>query len=100
MEVTRKVIVAGSSSGIGEATAIRFACEGWDVCLNARRKHKLEEVRHKLPPGHHLICPGDAADPATAEAGASWMRWSTAPASGCRVTPSPARSKHGASLST
>jgi 3-oxoacyl-[acyl-carrier protein] reductase len=68
MEVTRKVIVAGSSSGIGEATAIRFACEGWDVCLNARRKHKLEEVRHKLPPGHHLICPGDAADPATAEA--------------------------------
>ena len=68
MEVTRKVIVAGSSSGIGEATAIRFAREGWDVCLNARRADKLEEVKHKLPPGHHLACPGDAADPATAEA--------------------------------
>jgi 3-oxoacyl-[acyl-carrier protein] reductase len=67
MEVTRKVIVAGSSSGIGEATAIRFAREGWDVCLNARREHKLENVRQKLPPGRHLICPGDAADPATAE---------------------------------
>jgi 3-oxoacyl-[acyl-carrier protein] reductase len=67
MEVTRKVIVAGSSSGIGEATAIRFAREGWDVCLNARREHKLEKVRRKLPPGRHLICPGDAADPATAE---------------------------------
>jgi len=68
MEVTRKVIVAGSSSGIGEATAIRFAREGWDVCLNARRADKLEEVKQKLPPGHHLACPGDAADPATAEA--------------------------------
>jgi len=68
MRDRRKVIVAGSSSGIGEATAVRFAREGWDVCLSARRAPKLEEVRQKLAPGHHLVCPGDASDPATAEA--------------------------------
>jgi NAD(P)-dependent dehydrogenase (short-subunit alcohol dehydrogenase family) len=64
----KKVVVAGSSSGIGEATAIRFAREGWDVCLNARREKKLIEVKGKLAPGNHLVCPGDAASPATAEA--------------------------------
>jgi 3-oxoacyl-[acyl-carrier protein] reductase len=67
MEGRKKVIVAGSSSGIGEATAFRFAGEGWDVCLTARREKKLEEVRERLSPGNHLVCPGDAADPATAE---------------------------------
>jgi len=67
MAERKKVIVAGSSSGIGEATAIRFAQEGWDVCLNARRAEKLLEVREKLAPGHHLVCPGDAGDPSTGE---------------------------------
>jgi 3-oxoacyl-[acyl-carrier protein] reductase len=68
MQGRKKVIVAGSSSGIGEATAIRFAREGWDVCLNARRQNKLAEVLDKLSPGAHLVCPGDAADLATADA--------------------------------
>jgi 3-oxoacyl-[acyl-carrier protein] reductase len=68
MQERKKVIVAGSSSGIGEATAMRFAREGWDVCLTARREGKLLEVREKLAPGRHLVCPGDAAHPATAEA--------------------------------
>ena len=68
MPERKKVIVAGASSGIGEATAKRFAQEGWDVCLNARRAEKLLEVKASLAPGHHLACAGDAADPATAEA--------------------------------
>jgi NAD(P)-dependent dehydrogenase (short-subunit alcohol dehydrogenase family) len=67
MEESNKVLVAGSSSGIGEATAIRFSREGWDVCLNARRTEKLMEVKDKLAIGHHLVCPGDAADPSTGE---------------------------------
>jgi 3-oxoacyl-[acyl-carrier protein] reductase len=67
MEQRKKVIVAGSSSGIGEATAIRFAKEGWDVCLNARRAEKLMEVKDKLAPGNHLVCPGDASTPAAGE---------------------------------
>jgi NADP-dependent 3-hydroxy acid dehydrogenase YdfG len=32
-----KVVVSGASSGIGKATAERFAREGWDVCITARR---------------------------------------------------------------
>ena len=66
MEKRKKALIAGASSGIGEATARRFASEGWDVCINARRQKKLEEIRETLPLGNHLICPGDAADPSTA----------------------------------
>lgn len=66
MEKRKKVLIAGASSGIGEATAVRFANEGWDVCINARREIKLIEIRAGLLPGNHLTCPGDAAEPATA----------------------------------
>lgn len=63
----KKVLIAGGSSGIGKATAVRFANEGWDVCINARREKILKEIREKLSPGNHLICPGDATDPTTAQ---------------------------------
>lgn len=64
----KRALISGASSGIGRATALRFANEGWDVCLNARRKEILLAVKAGLPPGHHLVCPGDYSDPATAEA--------------------------------
>lgn len=67
MSGRKKVLVAGASSGIGAATAERFAREGWDVCLSARRTELLEAVRQELPPGDHLVCPGDYSDPAAAE---------------------------------
>jgi meso-butanediol dehydrogenase/(S,S)-butanediol dehydrogenase/diacetyl reductase len=38
------VIVAGSGSGVGAATARRFLDEGASVVLNGRRKNKLEET--------------------------------------------------------
>jgi NAD(P)-dependent dehydrogenase (short-subunit alcohol dehydrogenase family) len=62
----RKVLVTGASSGIGKATAERFAREGWDVCLIARRQSLLEEIHRALPPGRHLVCAGSYEDPATA----------------------------------
>jgi NAD(P)-dependent dehydrogenase (short-subunit alcohol dehydrogenase family) len=68
MSDRKKVVISGASSGIGQAAAIRFASEGWDVCLNARRENLLAEIVHSLRPGHHLVCPGDYSDPATAEA--------------------------------
>ena len=37
-------IVTGASSGIGKATALRFAQEGAKVVITARRKEKLDEV--------------------------------------------------------
>jgi NAD(P)-dependent dehydrogenase (short-subunit alcohol dehydrogenase family) len=67
MNERRKVVVTGASSGIGRATALRFAADGCDVCLNARRKERLEELVQTLPSGDHLVCPGDYSDPAVVE---------------------------------
>ena len=64
----KKALISGASSGIGRATAIRFAREGWDVCLNARREKKLVEVIKSLPAGDHLVCPGDYSDASVAGA--------------------------------
>ncbi len=65
---TKRAIITGASSGIGRATAIRFAQEGWEVCLTARRSELLKEILEELPAGNHLICPGSYDDPATAQA--------------------------------
>ena len=77
MSERRKVVVTGASSGIGYATAQRFAREGWDVCVTARRESILRELVSTLPAGDHLVCPGDYSDPACAESigaaiGANW----------------------------
>ncbi|MBS3933405.1 MAG: SDR family oxidoreductase [Truepera sp.] len=59
-----KVVITGASSGIGKATAVRFAQEGWDVCLLARREALLQEVAAELQTGDHLLVPGSYDDPA------------------------------------
>jgi len=58
------VLISGSSSGIGRATALRFAREGWNVGLLARRENLLQELLNQLPAGEHFLCAGDYADPA------------------------------------
>jgi NAD(P)-dependent dehydrogenase (short-subunit alcohol dehydrogenase family) len=62
MSVARRVLVSGASSGIGAATAARFAREGWSVCLLARRGEELEEVRRGLHPGDHWTFAADYSD--------------------------------------
>ncbi|MFT3748950.1 MAG: SDR family oxidoreductase [Agriterribacter sp.] len=64
-----KVIITGAASGIGKATAIRFAQEGYDVCINDIQKEKLVETLRELPAGNHLILEGSYADTATIEEG-------------------------------
>lgn len=73
----RKVVVTGASSGIGRATAVRFAADGCDVCLNARRESRLRELLADFPKGEHLITPGDYSDSAVVAAMAKLLgeRW-------------------------
>lgn len=59
------VLISGASSGIGRATAARFAREGWQVGLLARREHLLQDLLQELPAGDHFVCAGDYADPET-----------------------------------
>lgn len=54
-----RAVITGASSGIGRATVTRFAADGYDVCVNARREALLHELCGTLAPGHHLVCPGD-----------------------------------------
>lgn len=44
----RPALVAGASSGIGEATAIKLARNGFPVALGARRVEKLDEIVGKI----------------------------------------------------
>ncbi len=64
--IRKRVIITGASSGIGRATAQRFAEGDWDVCVLARREAKLKQVLGELPEGDHLLLAGDYADPDTA----------------------------------
>ena len=55
------VVVTGAGSGIGAATARRFAREGATVVLNGRRQAKLDEVAAGLPADRVLVRPGDVS---------------------------------------
>ena len=63
MKKRARVFVTGASSGIGRATALRFATDGFDVCVNGRREARLRELVKNFPPGNHLVCPGDYSEP-------------------------------------
>jgi NAD(P)-dependent dehydrogenase (short-subunit alcohol dehydrogenase family) len=62
-----KALITGASSGIGRATAVRFAADGYDVCINARREERLRELLAQLAPGDHLMCAGAYETADTAE---------------------------------
>lgn len=68
----RVAVVTGASSGIGEATAERFAELGADVALIARRKDRLDEVAERITSkgGTALVVPTDITDRAAVLAAA------------------------------
>jgi len=63
-------IITGASSGIGYATARRFAREGAKVVVAARRQPELEALVEEIiqAGGHAVALAGDAKDEGLAEA--------------------------------
>ncbi|WP_209348158.1 SDR family oxidoreductase [Pontixanthobacter sp. CEM42] len=59
----KTVIVTGSSSGIGEGIARRFAEEGANVVLNSRNRADCEKVAETLDADRTLIVEGDVSSP-------------------------------------
>ena len=56
------VIVTGAGSGIGRATAIRFAKDGYNVVLNGRTEEKLQKVAAEINmPERTLVISGDVS---------------------------------------
>ncbi len=65
----RKIaLVTGAGSGIGRATALALAEDGWSVVLTGRRREALEETAALAGAGKTLAVPADVADPASVEA--------------------------------
>ena len=43
--MNKKVVwITGASSGIGKSLALKFANEGWNVAISARRENLLKEI--------------------------------------------------------
>ncbi|MEZ5004575.1 MAG: SDR family NAD(P)-dependent oxidoreductase [Chitinophagales bacterium] len=46
--MSKIVLITGATAGIGEACAIKFAAEGWNLILTGRRKERLVQLEKKL----------------------------------------------------
>ena len=40
----KTIWITGGSTGIGKALAIKFASQGWNVAISARRENLLKEI--------------------------------------------------------
>jgi NAD(P)-dependent dehydrogenase (short-subunit alcohol dehydrogenase family) len=62
----RIAIVTGAGSGIGKASALALAQDGWAIVLAGRRKERLQAAAEEAPPGARtLVVPTDVGDPAS-----------------------------------
>ena len=51
--IKKTIWITGGSTGIGKALAIKFANEGWNVAISARRENLLDEIANN----HENISP-------------------------------------------
>jgi NAD(P)-dependent dehydrogenase (short-subunit alcohol dehydrogenase family) len=64
----RIALVTGAGSGIGQAVALAFLAEGWDVVLAGRRREALEEtLAASSDAARAMVHPTDVADPASVD---------------------------------
>lgn len=76
------VFITGASSGFGKACAEKFAANGYDIILNARRKERLEELCRSLESRYNIaaftlpfdVRDGQAVSEAIASLPASWQK--------------------------
>jgi len=57
----KTAVITGAGSGVGQACAIRFVNEGWNVAIIGRREEALRETLEKCGGDENrvLICPAD-----------------------------------------
>src|SRR5688572_24835185 len=74
-------VVTGASAGIGRATALAFAAEGYDVALLSRNEERLARLRDEIAAlGRKALARSlDVADGATLEAAASTIESALGP---------------------
>ena len=71
--MTGTVFITGASSGFGAAAAERYAREGWQVVMVARRQDRLDELKQSMPHPDRVhtvvldVRDGDAVTKAVAE---------------------------------
>jgi NAD(P)-dependent dehydrogenase (short-subunit alcohol dehydrogenase family) len=66
--MARTALVTGASGGIGRASALALARDGFAVALVGRRREQLEETAAMAGSATTLVLPADVSDPAAIEA--------------------------------
>jgi short-subunit dehydrogenase len=87
--MSKSIAVFGAGPGLGQAVARRYAAEGYDVVLVARRREALERLARDLPSTatHRIVA--DLSDPAGVPALVAQVRAAVGPPDVLYYAPTP-----------